>query len=147
MLTLLALGRSPRGGGQDTHGLTGSAAPDGFEPAPQTGEERRRRGTHHQTVAEEEARGRRAGRGTGGAGGSRQSPSGRTWSDAIAPPEMGQSSSRASGGGAAAAERRVRGEVEGRGVTVFSKTTCGYCVRGECPPPLAARPRALGGGG
>ena len=31
--------------------LTGSAAPDGLEPAPQTGEERRRSGGAHQTVA------------------------------------------------------------------------------------------------
>ena len=60
---------------------------------------------------------------------------------------MGQSSSSASGGGAAAAERRVRGEVEARGVAVFSKTTCGYCTRGECPPPpTTLQPRALGAG-
>ena len=103
-------------------------------------------------MAEEEARGRRAGEegaGPGAQGGIAKTlpEEGGATRGATAPPGMGQSSSSASGGGAAAAERRVRGEVEGRGVAVFSKTTCGYCTRGECPPPpTTLQPRALGAG-
>ena len=150
VLNVNAVGAGQVAQGRGGRTLTGSRAPpppDGFEPAPQTGEEERRRGGAHQTVAEE-ARGGGRGAGPGAQGGvAKALPEGRgatqqhhlRWGRAAAAPAAAGRPQRSAASGA-------RWRAGGSPCSPRPRAATASAVS-ALPPPPAARPRALGGGG